>query len=138
MLSQTAEYALRATLHLALARDGGPVGVAELAAALGIPRNYLSQTLHQLAREGVLDSVRGKRGGFSLARSPRQTTVLEVIGPFDRVDVERKCLLGRPSCSDSNPCLAHGRWRELSGQLAAFFRETTIADLIDQGRVNLK
>ncbi|MEK6688644.1 MAG: Rrf2 family transcriptional regulator, partial [Gemmatimonadota bacterium] len=56
-LPQTAEYALRAVLHIASKPD--LVRVATLAEELDIPRNYLSKTLHQLARAGILQSTRG-------------------------------------------------------------------------------
>ena len=64
MLSRTAEYALRAVLFLA--DRGEPTNVDLIAERLGVPRNYLSKTLHRLAREGVLTSTRGQGGGFRL------------------------------------------------------------------------
>ena len=59
MLSRTAEYALRAVLFLA--DSGEPANVERIAERLRVPRNYLSKTLHRLAREGVLASTRGQR-----------------------------------------------------------------------------
>lgn len=129
MLSQTAEYALRAVLAIA-ADPGGQLGAAQLAQRLDVPRNYLSKTLHQLARAGVLDSTRGKSGGFRLGRDARRITLLEVVQPFDDITGRRICLLGRPVCSDHTACTAHMRWKAVSERTAEFFRETTVADLI--------
>jgi Rrf2 family protein len=129
VLSQTAEYALRAVLALAAEPEGHSLGAAHLAGMLGIPRNYLSKTLHQLARAGVLESNRGKLGGFRLARSAERITLLDVVSPFDDVSGRRVCLLGRPVCSDHTACAAHGRWKAVSDRTATFFRETTVADL---------
>ncbi len=132
VLSQTAEYALRTVLHLASRPPGsGPARVGELARILGIPQNYLSKTLHLLARDGILSSTRGKHGGFQLARPADRITLLDIVGPFDRMEQRRQCLLGRPTCSDLTPCAAHGRWRETAEKVASFFRETTVADLQD-------
>lgn len=132
VLSQTAEYALRTVLHLAgRPEDSGPARVGELARTLGIPQNYLSKTLHLLAREGVLASSRGKHGGFQLARPADRITLLDVVAPFDRMEQRRQCLLGRPTCSDVTPCAAHQRWRDTAEKVASFFRETTVADLQD-------
>lgn len=133
MLSQTAEYALRAVVHLAERDDGDPVSVDAIAAALSLPRNYLSKTLHTLARQGVLASTRGPRGGFRLAIPAERLTLFEVVTPFDDLEARRQCLLGRARCSDESPCPAHGRWKEVAEQVAAFFRETTVADLIADG-----
>ncbi len=129
MLSQTAEYALRATLFLA-DRGGQPASVDDIARHLGVPRNYLSKTLHRLAREGVLASTRGKGGGFRLAVDPGRLPLLRVVEPFDQLTGERRCLLGRPECSDRNPCPAHQQWRSVSERVSTFFRERTVADLL--------
>lgn len=127
-LPQTAEYALRAINYIADADHGGPVRVNDIATALGVPRNYLSKTLHLLTRAGVLQSTRGRHGGFQLARPPARLTLAEVVAPFLPVE-GRACVLGRPSCSDANPCTAHDRWRGVSDQMRTFFRQTSIADL---------
>lgn len=130
MLSQTAEYALRTVLHIAARpADAGPVRVGELADALDIPQNYLSKTLHLLAREGILSSTRGKRGGFELARAAARIRLVDVIGPFDRLGQRRHCLLSRAPCSDRHPCVAHAAWKDTAEQIAAFFRDTSVADL---------
>jgi Rrf2 family protein len=130
MLSQTAEYALRAVLTIAQEPGDAPVGAGHIASALRIPQNYLSKTLHQLARARVLESTRGKLGGFRLARPPERIPLLDVITPFDDITGRRTCLLGRPVCSDHNACPAHRRWKEVTEISAAFFRETTVADLL--------
>lgn len=129
MLSQTAEYALRAVLHLAADGTGQPVRVNEMAPKLGIPRNYLSKILHLLARDGVLASVRGKHGGFRLAVAPERLMLYRVVAPFDRFDDRRRCLLGQPVCSAHTACPAHQRWKDVAERVESFFRETTVADL---------
>lgn len=130
MLSGTAEYALRAVLHLAERGSAEPVRVGEIAEALGAPRNYLSKILHQLVQAGVLQSSRGKHGGFALAKSPERLSLLRVINAFDKIAERRSCLLGRPQCADRVACAVHWRWKDLSEQIATFFRETTVADLL--------
>lgn len=129
MVSQTAEYALRATLYLAQQGERVPVRVGEMARALGIPQNYLAKTLHTLARSGALTSARGKRGGFQLAVPASELSLLAVVSPFDRLDERRRCLLGRPECTDRGACAAHERWKATAEQVATFFRETMVADL---------
>ncbi len=134
MLSQTAQYALRTVVLIASrpARDAVPV--EEIAAELGVPRNYLSKTLHQLARAGVLSSTRGPGGGFRLAVPPARLRLLQVVEPFDDIGAGRRCLLGRPVCSDRTACRAHERWKAAGEAIAAFFRDTTVADLVDGKR----
>ena len=132
VLSQTAEYSLKAVLYLAEHALECPVRVRDTADALGISRDYLAKIMHQLVRAGVLRSARGKRGGFGLAVPPTELTLLAVVGQFDQIEQRRSCLLGRPECSDGSACSAHHRWKAVSEQLTAFFRETTIADLLQE------
>jgi Rrf2 family transcriptional regulator, iron-sulfur cluster assembly transcription factor len=128
-LPQTAEYALRAVLEVASAGAGRPVRGAEIAEALDVPRNYLSKTLHVLARRGVLVSSRGPRGGFQLAVPAERLTLDQIVGPFDAVQAA-DCLLGRWPCVEGRPCAAHERWADVSHRLSAFFTGTTVADLL--------
>jgi Rrf2 family protein len=129
MLSQTAQYALRTALELARHPLGQLVAARELATRVGVPGNYLSKILHQLARAGVVTGVRGKRGGFALARAADRIHLVDVVQPFQDVG-ERSCLLGRPACSDTRPCPAHGRWKAVADTVAALFAATTLAQLL--------
>lgn len=129
MLSQTAEYALRAALHIAQFGADRPVAVGEIAQALDVPRNYLSKTLHQLARAGIVTSSFGPGGGFQLATPADRLTLDAIIAPFDTA-AERHCLLGRARCRDSAPCAAHERWKSIAEQIQRFFATTTVADLL--------
>jgi Rrf2 family protein len=106
------------------------VRVLDAAAALDIPRNYLSKILHALARAGVLTSSRGRTGGFRLAHAADRITLWSVIKEFDRLPDQRRCLLGRPVCSDRTACAAHDAWKKTADSVAAFFRGTTVADLL--------
>jgi len=130
MLSDTAEYALRAVLYIAQHDRDGPVSAESVAEALSVPRNYLSKTLHVLAKQGILTSTRGPKGGFRLQEDPETLTLFPIVAPFDRMQPKRVCLLGRPQCSDANPCPAHHQWKAIAEQVAGFFRDTTVAELL--------
>lgn len=130
MLSQTSEYALRAALYLAMRGGGGSVKLEQIASALDVPRNYLSKTLHQLARAGVLSSERGPSGGFRLAHPPELLTLHQVVSPFDPARLARRCILGKGECSDATPCAAHDRWKTVAEPMREFFGGTTLADLV--------
>ena len=128
-LSSTAQQAVHAVLCIAQAERDTPVRVDEIAAVIGCPRNYLSKTLHLLTRAGVLKSVRGPHGGFRLAMPAEKLPLAKVIAPFEPAN-ERRCLLGRPTCGDANPCAAHHKWKEIAGRVDDFFMKTTVANLL--------
>lgn len=133
MLSQTSEYALRAALFLAVQEGDGAVKLDRIADALDVPRNYLSKTLHLMARAGVLRSERGPSGGFRLQRAPHEMTLAEVVDPFEPVRLARMCVLGEGECSDATPCAAHERWKLVAEPMREFFGRTTLADVIGGG-----
>ena len=128
VLSRTAEYALAAVIHLAELGPGAARTAEELAGALRIPESYLSKTLRSLARAGVLVSIRGRHGGFTLAVPPHELSIETVIAPFGDTAV-RHCLLGKGICSDRTACSAHHAWKATSEQIARFFRERTVAEV---------
>jgi len=130
LLSQTSRYALQAASYLAARWDEDrPIPVGEIAEALGVPRNYLSKILHQLARTDVLTSARGPAGGFRLSRDPGAVMLAEVVLPVEPGLAERRCLLGRETCSDDDACPAHAAWREVADQATRFLEQTSLADL---------
>ena len=130
MLTQTAQYALRTVLLFGSRAPGAVLRAEEIAAELKVPRNYLTKTLHQLGRAGVVRSTRGPGGGFQLAVPPAELRLARVIEPFDDIAGGRRCLLGRAVCSDRTACPAHEQWKATGEAVAAFFRELSVADLL--------
>jgi Rrf2 family protein len=134
MLSRTGGYALHAAITIAERSAGGaPVPAGEVAAALGIPANYLAKVLHVLARTGILVSERGRTGGFRLSRPPEEIRLVEVVDAFDDLGRERQCLLGRGACTEVGGCPAHAEWRSVSAPAFRFFETRTLADLMAEG-----
>ena len=129
LLPQTAEYAVRAVLHIAAHERRGPMRVNEIATALDVPQNYLSKTLYRLAQVGVLASTRGPTGGFRLAISPDQIPLDRIIAPFAAASGHR-CLLGAGTCGETPGCAVHAQWAPIASQMREFFGATTIADLL--------
>jgi Rrf2 family protein len=132
VLSLTSEYALRAVIYLAQTSARAPVKLEQVAERLEVPKNYLSKTLHLLARAGVLSSGRGPNGGFQLAVPADRLTLAQVVAPFEPPStLSRRCLLGHGECSDATPCAAHERWKPIAGPMRSFFSETTVGELVD-------
>jgi Rrf2 family protein len=138
LLSASGEYALHAALYIA-ARDQAELTAAvDIADALAVPRNYLSKVLNSLSAAGTLVSTRGPRGGFRLARPPEDISLAEVLAPFDAVGAHAQCLIRPGSCDEKNPCIAHNGWIDVSTRIRAFFRNTSIADLLESEARDLR
>jgi Rrf2 family protein len=82
-LSRACVYALRALVYLARHEGGGPVTSATMAAAEGLPGDFLRTALAGLAGAGVPAAAPGRRGGHRLARPARSITLLEVVEAVD-------------------------------------------------------
>ena len=133
MLSKTGIHALTAVASLTRLPEGVYVGAAELAEQIGAPPNYLGKLLKTLADAGIVESQKGKGGGFRLARNPATVSLLEVVEPIEHVSRWFGCFLGRPECSDQRACTVHDRWKQVRDLYLRFLRETTIADLAGRG-----
>lgn len=117
MISVTSKSRYAVVAMAELARSGDrPVPVKELSERRGIPEQYLEQLFSTLRRDGFLDSHRGSKGGYTLARPAGEITVLEVVQALDGV-------IGQEADE------AGGIWEEGVSALRAVFSETTIADI---------
>jgi Rrf2 family protein len=130
VISRTAEYALRAVVHLA-ATEGESVSqtVGQIAAGTHVPAGYLAKVLQSLSRSGIIASQRGLGGGFRLARLPRETSIYDVMQAVDPVQRIRECPLGLDA-HGTNLCPLHKRLDDAMSQIEEQFRATTIAELI--------
>jgi Rrf2 family nitric oxide-sensitive transcriptional repressor len=128
MISQTAEYALRAVVALA-AGDGTPQTTHRIAATTKVPPDYLSKVLQSLGRAGIITSQRGQRGGSVLARSASQISVYDVVQAVDPIVRIRSCPLGLPGHGE-RLCALHRRIDDAIGTVENAFRASTIAELL--------
>ncbi len=129
MISQTAEYALRAVVFLG-SQVGQPVTTQRVAAATRVPVGYLSKVLQSLGKAGLVDAQRGLRGGYVLARPPGELTVLEVIHAVDPPKRIVECPLGRGHPRREPLRFLHRCLDEGIGLVESLYRQTTIEQLV--------
>ncbi|HWD98621.1 MAG TPA: Rrf2 family transcriptional regulator [Bryobacteraceae bacterium] len=125
MLSQTAEYALRAMVSLA---RGGSHTAQDVAADARVPLDYLSKILNALGRAGLVSAQRGRGGGFQAARSADEISVLEVVTAVDPVRRIHTCPLGL-AAHGTNLCPLHRKIDDAAQSIEEMFRLTTIGSL---------
>jgi Rrf2 family protein len=135
VISQTAEYALRAVVTLG-SNDDWPMTTQRIAARTRVPAGYLSKVLQALRKAKLVEAQRGLHGGFVLARPLDEVTVLDVINAVDPLKRIERCPLRRTAHRE-RLCLLHRRLDEGIALMQRLFGETTIAQLIadrTQGR----
>lgn len=130
MISQTSEYALRASVFLAALPAEQPASAQEIAGATQVPVGYLQKVLRAMSRRGLLTAHRGTGGGFALARAASAISVLDVLraadAPVQRIE---KCPLGIEG--HTKLCPLHRLLDEQMARTEQTFAATTLADLLD-------
>lgn len=129
VFSRTTEYALRAMTFLALQPAGKLTGARAISEAEGIPIPFLWKILHTLARQKLIRSFKGIRGGYELARPSKEITLHSVVLATDGTDFSGQCVLGLPKCGEENACPLHDTWKEIRGRMTNMLEQTTLADL---------
>jgi Rrf2 family protein len=135
-LSTRARYALRLLLDIARSeKQGQPVRLSEVAERTGISRRYLDQVVMPLKGAGLLHGVKGRRGGYHLARPADQIRLGEIveaaIGPLSIVD----CVMSPETCDRAGECPCRTVYRFISTTLRVGLNEHTLANLMDQAKL---
>ena len=108
-ITRETDYAIRCMLHLS-GRGGEVVVMDEISEARDIPRSFLAKILQKLSKENLVTSYRGVRGGFSLARAPRDITLLDVIVAIQGTIALNQCAVDEKMCDLSATCVVHPLW----------------------------
>jgi Rrf2 family iron-sulfur cluster assembly transcriptional regulator len=128
--SRSAEYAIRAFVHLAQVPDGKFAMVKNIAEQEDIPAHFLAKILQQLARKGLLRSSKGPTGGFALREKAGDISLLRIVQDLDGLAPYEQCASGLSECSDDMPCPMHDSWIALRGRIIDYLERNTIADLV--------
>jgi Rrf2 family protein len=128
MFSQTVEYALRAVVHMA---DRAPASrtTEQIAAATRVPKAYLSKVLQALVQAGIVHSHRGIGGGITLAKSPSDLTILDVVNAVEPMQRIKTCPLGL-AAHGVRLCPLHKRIDDALAKVEDAFRRTTLAEIL--------
>lgn len=135
MLSRKTKYGLRALLTLARNGGGEPMLVADIADADGAPRKFLEAILLELKRRGLVDSRKGRGGGYFLRKGPQDITFGEVIraleGPLAAVPCVSETAYARcVECVDEETCGVRIAMKEVRDATARILDKTTIAAVV--------
>src|SRR2546430_15099954 len=127
--SRSAEYAIRAFVHLAQVPEGKYAMVKNVAEEEGIPAHFLAKILQQLARKGLLRSSKGPAGGFALKVDSSEIRLLDIVEALDGLAPYQECAMGLSECNDEMPCSMHDSWVTLRSRIMEYLGRNTIADL---------
>ena len=138
MFSTKAEYGVRVMAHLAAHEGNGPISLAAIAEAEGLPLAYLEHLAARLRRADLVESRRGARGGYVLAREPGDITMAEVVRALEGEIAPIECITssadGALTCvregeAGHEPCPTKLLWTRVQGSIVRTLTDTTLAEL---------
>src|SRR5215831_3235862 len=135
MLSNKAKYALKAAVVLAGEFGQGPVLIADIAQREQIPRKFLEGILLELRHGGILQSRKGKGGGYFLVREPRGVSLGEILRVVEGCLAPVPCVsktayMRCRECRDENNCGIRMVMKDIRDATAAIVDSTTLADML--------
>jgi Rrf2 family protein len=137
MLSQRTRYTIRALLHLADRYGQGPVQLSEIAAAQNIPSKFLTVMLSEMRREGLVASMRGREGGYWLARPPAAISYGEIVrltrGSLGLLPCASRLAYERcENCISEDKCRLHRVMLMVRDETARVLDGLTLADPVPE------
>jgi Rrf2 family cysteine metabolism transcriptional repressor len=133
MISNKCHYALRAMLELALREGRGPVTIGQIASAQHIPVRFLEAILRQLKQAGLADSVRGKEGGYFLARKAHEIPVGEVLRLFEGPFLSAQAAVAPHTAREKDPLdVFVDVWKDATAALNSVFDRHTFGELAER------
>jgi Rrf2 family transcriptional regulator, iron-sulfur cluster assembly transcription factor len=133
-----AEYGLICALHLARRVDEGAITGREIASKERLPADYVEQILLRLRRAGIIHSTRGAHGGYSLARSPEEISVRDVIAASEHTTFDLHCVshpVGEERCSAAQSCSIRPVWVLLQQKIDGVLESVHLVDLLEEESV---
>jgi Rrf2 family protein len=134
-ITRQADYAVRAVLYLARLGQDERAATSLIAQEQHIPPSFLAKIISQLSIAGLLHTSRGARGGVTLARSPGEITLLEVIEAIDGPIMLNECVGETGSCSFDEDCPLKPVWCDAQNELVARLKSTNFSQMIVMGQV---
>ena len=137
-LSTKSTYGLRAMLNVAMESNGIAVPISDISKKEGISVQYLEQLLNKLRHEGLIESVRGPKGGYMLSKDPVDITVADIVKALEGDIRLSHCVSSAKvpgaNCKKTRSCVPKLVWLKLSNAISDCLESMTLEDLCGEAR----
>ena len=130
-ISRLTDYGIVVMAHLAECKDDDSHNARELAEETQLPAPVVSKILKSLTRAGLLISQRGSKGGYSLARTPGEISVVEKITALEGPVGITECTIQPGACAQESSCQVRDPWQRINSAVHAALEKITLADLAE-------
>lgn len=132
-LSNTSQYAIRILAFVADQKSSHLINATELSEKLQIPYKFLTKIMTVLAKANLVESTRGREGGYKLKKSVNDITVNDILILFNDSIEDDQCILGIGFCNGMCKCALHDQWMEPKYLLQKMFKESSLKDIAGVG-----
>ena len=131
VLTSACKYGIQASIYLGMQENNSFVSIKKIAEEFSIPFHFLTKVLQQLTHAGIVESIKGAKGGVRLAKDPDAIRLYDIITTIDGEGIFHDCMLGLPGCGLNTPCPAHELWAPVRSQYEKSARTITLKDLAE-------
>ena len=124
-------YGTRALLELASHYQQGPLSLGSISQAQDLSEKYLEQLMLPLKSGGLVQAIRGARGGYELTREPGQIRISEVYTCLEGMVIIADCVLNSEICERSSSCATRPIWTEVHEAVMGIIDSVTLQDMLE-------
>lgn len=138
IFSSATEYAIRGLSELASrSQNGQSILLNDLVSGTDLPRDFVAKLFQKLVKGNILNSAKGRGGGFSLARPAHEITLMQIVEVMEGPQCFDRCVVGLEKCNDQMPCPQHDLYKPIRHRLKDYLSTTTLADLASSLKAKL-
>lgn len=129
LISKTSQYAIQALIYIATQPTGTPILCRQAAEKLQVPAPYLAKIMQKLCNGGLVDSFRGRLGGFQLHGDAAEIDLMRILLVTEGPEFKDNCVLGLKVCSEKTACPMHMKWMPIKEEIIQMLHQQTLAVL---------
>jgi len=130
MFSKSCQYALQAIIYIAMfGEKDKPVTLKDISSSQEIPLHFLGKIMQILAKNKIVKSIPGPKGGFYLLKTPKSLRLIKIVQVIDGLDIFEQCGIGFKKCSDKRPCPLHLEFKKVKQEIKDLLSKKSVAEL---------
>jgi len=131
-INRATEYSIRALVYMAMNSNIEVITKSELCKTQGVTPGFLTKIMQPLIKTGVVKSFRGAKGGFQLAKDPKEITLYEILKCIDNITIFNDCLTEDGACNRDQTCFMHKIWEEAMENAKDVLKKYTLSEVARQ------